>query len=119
MSLASTQTITYDGTAVTHNETGRGMKQAEYSAADGSSVLEVKHNKGTRDRSVVKNTRGTIVPNPFNPSVNIRISDDVYLVLNFHPSTPVATRIKHARATVGYLAAGSYANLDKIVAFES
>lgn len=117
--LSDPQSVTYNGTATSLVGLGGSKGANTYASTDGSLVLDIKHQTGARSKTYIGLSRGTLVPNPYNPTTNRRVSNRAYLVIDGDPTTAIGELQLLTKALLAAMSASTYANLDRIIAGES
>lgn len=117
--LAEPQSITTSAGAKTANRQLTGTSLGRFLASDGSTTLEVQTAPGQRIRTVARLVENKISPDPLT-SVNQRVGQTIALTINrpmdgFTEAEVLAT----VKGFIGWLTAGSDANLKKIIGGEN
>jgi len=118
LAFADPQSITVATVAQVLNNTGRGLDTASYKKEDGSQVLTVSHAYSKdRARRRVRLDYNALVADAIMPSVNIRPSGSISIVMDNPKTGFTNTQIKdEILALVAWLTA---ANITKVLGGES
>jgi len=118
--FADPQSVTISGTAVSLPRTSSGVRQGEFTSADGNVVFSVAHTNGKRIRRTSKITHRKVAPDPLMPAVNTPYSMSFYIVADV---PIVGYSVAEQKAVIdGYLAnlqATSGANITKFLGGEN
>lgn len=117
MAFNDPQSVTIDGTAVPLPRTGLTLDQGDFRSADGNTELTISHNRGRRNRHLVKVQVSSIVSDPLVPANMIPVSYSAHLVID----GPVqgVTNDQLQKLASGLVAWATAPNLLKLVAAES
>ena len=114
------QSVTISGTAVSLPRTSSGIRNGEFSAADGTVTMSVSHAIGKRTRRTARLVHKKNAPDPLFPSTNVPYSMSFYIVADV---PPVGYTVAEQKAVIdGFLAnlqATSGANITKFLGGEN
>lgn len=120
MALTDPQTITVNSVAQPLARTGTGLLAGSFQHADSTYFLDITHQKGKRNRHLIRLTATKISEDPLTPSNNVVVSAS-YLQIFDLPAQgfPNADFQDIVEAVSAWMTANSGAIITKILGFES
>jgi len=120
MAFSDPQTLVMGSDTFALPRTGSGDNSATFRWEDGTLVFKLSHNRGKRNRQVIRLDHSMIVPDPLITDINVLSSASVQLVVD----SPLwgydnATKKDAVHALCAWLTASSDANLIKFLGGES
>lgn len=120
MAFPDPQSVTIDGTAISLPRVGSGDGTGVFRTTDGGTQFRISHNRGKRNRSVIRLDSNKLSADPLLPSTNVPVSMSVQLVLDRPIQGYTNTELEDILlAVAGWLSASSGANTTKFVGGES
>jgi len=114
------QSVTISGTAISLPRVSSGIRQGEFSAADGNAVMSIAHANGKRVRRTARFVHRKTAPDPLYPATNVPYSMTFYIVTDV---PLVGYSVAEQKAVIdGFLAnlqASTGANITKFLGGEN
>jgi hypothetical protein len=119
MAFSDPQSVTI-GSAISLPRTGQAIDSGVFSAADGTTVLNISHSRGKRVRRTARVRYDKIVADPIVTGTNLRISATAYIVLDVPVNGfTTAEQVQIITGLTTWLTASTNANATKLVGGES
>lgn len=118
--LTDPQSVTINAVAQTLPRTSTAVNSGSFTKDDSTVKMDISHQIGKRTRRLVKLTHSKISPDPFVPTVNLRSSMSVNLVIDVPAAGYTVVEAKQiVDALAGWLTASSGANITKVLGGEN
>lgn len=119
MAFSDPQSLTINSVATSLPRTAFGTNSGAFTSADGAVKLSVSHQKGNRNRHVVRVDHNKVAPDPLISSQNIKFSMSAYLVIDVPQTGYSATEAKQiVDALTAFLTASTGANVSRVLGDE-
>jgi hypothetical protein len=119
MAFSDPQSLTINATPVSLPRTAFGTNSGAFTSADGPVKLSISHQKGNRNRHVVRVDHNKVAPDPLISSQNIKFSMSAYAVFDVPPTGYTASEAKQVGdALTAFLTANSGANITRVLGDE-
>jgi hypothetical protein len=120
MSFADPQSVTINAVATSLPRTSSGINAGTFTKDDATVSLAISHQYGKRTRRTVRLNSSKIASDPFDTTLNQKVSMSAYLVVDVPPQGYTITEQKYiVDALTAYLTASSGARTTQLLGGEN